>query len=142
MNEQDRLRRRLARHERKRQRLGAPVPTCGACGCASVEALLSVPFSDLAPAMQRRVIERHHPAGRRGDPWMVPFCLNCHAIVSDRQQDWEERLQHPVTKRERLAATLKGAADWLRQFGQSAIEGADRLNALSAEILGTEDETP
>jgi hypothetical protein len=88
----------LRRRERRLQRLGGPAPTCLGCGCASVEALIGVPFRLLSEWARRKVIERDHPAGRAADPeWTVPLDLTCHALATERRRDLPAEIIRPRT---------------------------------------------
>jgi hypothetical protein len=125
----------LIRHSRKALRLGAPASVCMTCGCASVEALLGVPFRSLPEWAQRRIIERHHVAGRAVDPeWTVPLCRTCHALASDRQHDLPSEVRRPGTERERQAARLHGVADALR-IAEEGLRSARTVVEQAAESL-------
>ncbi|HLY23524.1 MAG TPA: hypothetical protein VKT83_13755 [bacterium] len=106
-------RKRITRHERKRQHLGSSAPTCLSCGCIAVEMLFAVRACELP----RWFLEKHHLAGRVAANMTVVLCRNCHAVVSDRQYDHDARLRCPSTGQERLAALLQGLADWFQVLG-------------------------
>src|SRR5579864_9625474 len=95
---------RARRHERKRQRLGSPTSTCLCCGCLNIESLLNVPARELP----RWFLEEHHIAARVSSNFTVILCRNCHAILTDRQHDWNPELRHPKVPSHRLAALLQG----------------------------------
>ena len=111
---------RAERRERKYQRLGADDARCLNCGLLDVEALTRVPVRDLP----RRFLEQHHLAGRAASDFTVVVCRNCHALLTDWQEDWNQRLRRPGTPTDRLAAFLQGLAEWLwalaRKLGQTA----------------------
>ncbi len=113
---------RARRHESKRQRLGSPAPVCLSCGCRDIETLLAAPVANLASWF----LERNHLAKHASD-LRVPLCRNCHAILTDRQEDWDRRLRYPKTPLERLAALLQGLVDWLVQLAGKMTELAARL---------------
>jgi hypothetical protein len=109
----------LAKERRRQKRLeafGTDNPRCGVCG-----------------EDDDRVLELHHPAGRKLDDAEVIHCRNCHRKVSDDQRD------HPAvdTSADPLLNTvghfLLGLADMLRiiveklrEFGSQLIERASK----------------
>ncbi len=127
---------REIRHERKYQERGSPNPVCPGCGCINIVALTGAPFSRLPVSLQKKLIEEHHLAGRVAGEWQVHACLNCHAVFSDNQYDWDVRLRRPETWIEQLAAFLQGLADWFRQLGTTLTELADMLQAWVEQLLG------
>lgn len=134
----DRYRRNLertGRHEQKRQRLGTPDPACTICGSMNLTALTLMPFSQLPEPIRRRVSEGHHLAGHEAGKWVVIVCLNCHAVLSDAQYDWDKRLRHPQTKSERTVAYLRGLADMFRLEGETRSTQAGELEALADELM-------
>ena len=90
-------------HERRKQdrlhRLGTNSPRCAICGNADW-----------------RVIEEHHPAGRKQHKITIPVCANCHKILSDDQKDH--------------SATERGADDVLARIGHFLLGLADMLAAI------------
>ncbi len=126
---------RAGRHEQKRQRLGSANPACMICGCTNLLALARVPFSQLPGPVQRRLLEKHHLAGREAGEWFIIVCLNCHAILSDAQYDWGDRLRHPQTGNERIAAYLRGLADMFRHEGATRSREADELESMADELM-------
>ncbi len=126
----EKQKKRARRHESKRQRLGSPAPVCLSCGCRDIEALLAVPVADLPTWF----LEQHHLAKHASD-FRVPLCRNCHAILTDWQGEWDERLRHPRTSIERLAALLQGLVDWLVQQAKKLTELAARLQAWVRWLL-------
>jgi len=82
MESQSKRQRRAQRHERKRQLLGQPKPTCSCCGHDDVNAL-----------------QLHHVAGEANSHLAAFVCPNCPAALSDQQQD-ENRdiLDHRVPR--------------------------------------------
>lgn len=118
-------RQRKDRQERKHQRLGAPDPRCLNCGLLDVEALMAVP----AASLPKRVLEQHHLAGRAASDVTITLCRNCHAVLTDWQEDWDKRIRRPNTPLERLAAFLQGLADWLWALARGLSEVAARIEA-------------
>jgi len=134
----DRYRRKLdrvGRQEQRRQSLASPHPVCTICGATNLLALTRMPFSRLPGPIQRRVLEKHHMAGRAAGASVVIVCRNCHAVLSDAQYDWDERLRHPRTRNERLAAHLRGLADMFRQEGATRSAQADDLDTMTDELI-------
>lgn len=127
----DRDHRRAQRREGKHQRLGSPDPKCLNCGLLDVEALMAVS----AGRLPRRLLEEHHLAGRRASSFTVTLCRNCHAVLTDWQEDWDGRLRRPATEDERLAALLQGLADWLWALARSLAEVAARSEAYVRWLL-------
>ncbi len=114
-------------YERRKQdrlhRLGTDLPRCAICGNADW-----------------RVIEEHHPAGRKQHKLKIHVCANCHKILSDNQKD------HPNTERAaddvlaRIGNFLLGFADMLAvilehlyEFGETVIARANAANAERAK---------
>jgi hypothetical protein len=114
--------RRARRREAKRQHLGSPAPRCLSCGCLEIEALTAVPTS----ALPGWFLEEHHLAKRSGSDFTVTLCRNCHAVLTDWQEDWEPRLRYPKTASDRLAARLQGGVDWQLQLAKKLAESAAR----------------
>jgi len=105
-------RRRAQRHERKRQLLGHPNPTCATCG------------HDVVAALQL-----HHVAGEANGGPTTFSCLNCHAEIGDRQQDEaQEILDHRVPRDPllRCAGLLLG----LKHMYAQAMPELDKQAAL------------
>lgn len=99
------------RKQSRFHKLGTNSPRCCVCGNADW-----------------RVIEEHHPAGRKRDGRVVLVCANCHHILSDAQKD------HPKTQPSAddllakignfllgLADMLTLVLDCLREFGEALI---------------------
>ena len=80
-------------------------------------------------------LERHH-LGKHPSDFTIPLCRNCHAVLTDWQEDWDKRLRHPKTPLERLATLLQGLVDWLVQQAQKLTELAARLQAWVRWLLG------
>lgn len=127
---------RAERQERKSQRLRADDPRCFNCGLLDVEALMRVPVAKLP----RRFLEHHHLAGRAASDFTVVLCRNCHAVLTDWQEDWDPRLRHPGTPVDRLAAYLQGLAEWLwalaRKLGETAAWIEAHVRWLLAGMMG------
>ena len=79
-------------------------------------------------------VERHHPPGRRNDPFAVPLPANDHAILSDAQQDWPSE----TLKNQRRDALHRQAA-WLRAIHDTRQHMADSSLpwAIELETLAT-----
>ncbi len=120
------------RREAKRQHLGSPAPRCLSCGCFEIEALTTMPIS----ALPGWFLEQHHLAKRAGSDFTVILCLNCHAILTDWQEDWDPRLHDPKTPPERLAALLQGKVDWHLQLARKLTESAARQQQWVRWLLG------
>ena len=126
MTEEDR--RQRIRLERRLQRLGGLQPVCIRCGCREVEALTGVPYALLPPELQRRLIEWHHPAGRKVDPtFKVPLCRNCHAIMTEEQRGYPPELRRPKTEEEFLVSRIWGAAQVILWASRSLEDAHSRL---------------
>ena len=97
MNDYDAQLKRKIRIEKKLQKLEIDRPRCWMCG-------------EDSPTVR---YERHHIAGRANSDVAVLLCQNCHAKVSDAQEDLipdlrsAEEQRDPVT---RLVAVLQGAS--------------------------------
>lgn len=136
MKDYDKSRKRMIRHESKRQQLGSPDPACTICGCMTVQSLTGVPFIKLPPRARALVLERHHLAGRAAGDWQVIVCQNHHAVLSDDQYDWDPHLRRPHSRDERLAAFLQGLADWFRALSHGLLSLAEALQAWVHSLLG------
>jgi len=128
----EKTQRRARRREGKRQDLGSHAPRCLSCGCLEVEALLSIPAS----ALPDWFLEQHHLPKRPAGNFTVIVCRNCHAVLTDRQEDWDHRLLAPETPLERLAALLQGAVDWLLQLARKMTDLAVLLQQCVRWLLG------
>jgi len=87
--------RKALRHERKREKLPRR-RTCAFCGETDIRALQAsdgaVLCADCRLALSgRSPFERHHPAGKRNDPFTVKMPANEHGIFNDMQNDWPPR---------------------------------------------------
>ncbi len=128
----EKTQRAARRRETKRQYLGDPTPRCLSCGSFEIEALIAVPVS----ALPGWFLEQNHLARRAGSDFQVTLCRNCHAVLTDWQEDWNHRLRDPKTPNERLAALLQGAVDWLLQMARKFTEFAARLHEWVRWLLG------
>ena len=77
-------------------------------------------------------LEEHHISGRANDPYKtVTLCRNCHAKVSDAQQDYSPSLlshkEQTSTERRRIAS-IYGHAILLRLVAEQQERIADELN--------------
>jgi len=122
---------RRVRRQSKELRLGSPNPMCIICGCQRIEALLKIP----AKQLPRQLFEKHHVAGRAAGRLTVIVCRNCHALLTDWQEDWNPKLRHPRTPTECLAALLQGEADLDLARAQSHRDHAVHLQAWVAWLL-------
>jgi hypothetical protein len=100
-----------ARMESHLQRLGAKNPGCCICGYSAPEGLIKA---------SKAVVEQHHLMGRHEGLW-VYLCRNHHAELTNAQSDHDPLLLSSARdERTRLAALLRGLADffeWLaREF--------------------------
>jgi hypothetical protein len=98
---------------------------------SAVESLMPVPASSLP----KRFLELHHLAGRAASDLTIVLCRNCHAVLTDWQEDWDKRLRRPTTPTERLAALLQGLADWLWALARSLSDVAAHIEAWVRWIL-------
>jgi hypothetical protein len=97
VDEYKRKRRRIARHERKRELLRNPHPRCSVCGIDRVE-----------------MLQLHHTAGDANSELTQWVCYNHHAAISDMWQDSSMLLLHePHSTRTRLASLLQGLVYFL-----------------------------
>jgi hypothetical protein len=129
-------RRRKLRHARKVLRFNGPTPACLFCGLERIEALRAVQFEELPERLKRKVIEQHHPDGREVSSWIVPICLNCHAVESDAQADLPRPLRAPQTETERAAALLAADARFFRRWSAACQERSVLLTREVAALLG------
>lgn len=113
---------RAARHERKRQHLGIPNPSCAVCGYDRVPSL----------------VEGHHVAAEANQPSLtVALCRNHHGELSDAAEDslGDLRLRDaqcdPLV---RLAALFAGLGDFLRLLADQLELWADWLLAAAAYL--------
>lgn len=88
-----------------------------------------------AGQLPRRFLELHHLGRRAASDLTITLCRNCHAVLTDWQEDWDPRLRHPATPSERLAAFLQGLADWLWALARSLAEVAARIEAYVRWLL-------
>ena len=80
-------RRHLVREQQRCSRLGTPYPVCTFCGFPHPAALLSVRLERLPEHVRRRVLEQHHPLGRKAWPDdVVVLCRNCHALATEMER--------------------------------------------------------
>jgi len=97
------------RRENHKQRNKKSMPICSSCGFDVPEALTNKPY------------EAHHVEGNRrakkaGEPEgpVTTSCFNCHAILTDAQEDWQPPLYgEEQTGLTRLARFLQGLKDFL-----------------------------
>jgi len=107
-------RRRRARRDR---RLG-PDARCARCGCTD-----------------RRVLELHHIGGRKNDPKsVVVYCRNCHAIVEEKQRDFDAPFAIPRDILDKDFAVRRHQAALLQSIVDIILEDAPRLAAFYAAL--------
>lgn len=116
--DQDRERRKQQRLER----LGTNNPVCPGCG-----------------ETDWRCFALHHIAGQRFGETKTPLCHNCHAKVSDDQNDHAKQVSNPPHRLEQAGQFLHGLADLLalalsklREFGDYLIEEARKVARKAA----------
>jgi hypothetical protein len=79
----DARRRNLVREQQRLLRLGVAYPVCALCGFAHPAALLPVRQAHV----EARVLEQHHPLGRKACPDdVVVLCRNCHALTTEMER--------------------------------------------------------
>lgn len=94
--------RRARRKAELHERLGDDSPACTLCGYSELAGLLPVP---------RRVLEEHHVFGRNHDVGVtVNVCRNCHAELTEGQQNAGVNLRQQADPRKRVAAMLRSLA--------------------------------
>lgn len=112
------------RHEGHLQRLGVPNPACVVCGYSKPEGLTN----------KAHVLEEHHLEGNH-EGLTVAVCLNHHAELSDKQKDWDSRLQEKNrTPLVRLASCLQGLGEFLIAIGQIILGWVAWLLGLNERI--------
>lgn len=118
---------RAIRRERRLQRLGSPAPSCVACGLRSVEALLGIPAVVLPPEVRRKLIEHHHPAGRKTESdWTVPVCRNCHALITEDRRGYVLP-EPPRTQEERAILHIQAAKEVILLAAPAVAEAQIRV---------------
>jgi len=128
----DLRRRTLIRQQRARSRLGSQHPTCVLCGLIHPAALRGMRWGELPPHLRARLVELHHPLGRRSHPELVvPLCLTCHAMITE--------LERQVGALDRggedeLSEGLIRAAAWLYAFVCAARVTASAVLHLLEQI--------
>lgn len=128
---------RSLRHELKRRRLGRD-DVCPRCGEPDIRALQKSGESTICAECRLKEqglppYERHHPAGRSNDPFVVPNPANIHASLSDDQVDWpEETLRNPDGDIfHALAAWMRGIHDTLVHIALKLGEWAVTLEYMA-----------
>lgn len=105
---------RARRYERKRNELSrVGAVRCGFCG-----------------ETDARLLEAHHVLGSANAADTILLCRNCHAKMSDRQQDLPEGfLSHNETlsRAETLAGMLLSLADLIEEFCRFVVEQLRKL---------------
>ena len=111
----------------RRSRSLGPTARCLLCPQSDPRALGRYP---------RAILEEHHVVARLNDDELTAvLCRNCHAVLTDRQEDWDHRLLAPETPLERLAALLQGAVDWLLQLARKMTDLAVLLHQCVRWLL-------
>ena len=133
--------RRAVRWERKRRRLGRR-PSCGACSEDDIRVLQlsggkTLCASCRLAAQGKPPYERHHPAGRRNDPFTVKRTANEHRVFSDMQEEWPSKtLRNPHRSILRSqAAWLRGSQDQLARAAEVFLDHARALEEVD-DFLG------
>jgi len=108
------------RKQSKLHKLGTNNPRCAICG-----------NSDW------RVIEEHHPAGRKNDELVVLICANHHRILSYVQKDHKETEPNADELLARIGNFLLGLADMLALILQRLYEFGEALIARANEVTLT-----
>lgn len=121
MDYEAKIKRRI-RHEKKRQRLGSPRPSCAVCGYNGVPS----------------VVEGHHVAAEANQPTLtVALCRNHHGELSDAAEDSLGDLRKRDADRDpltRLAALFAGLVDFLRLLADQLEAWEDWLLAAAAYL--------
>jgi hypothetical protein len=107
-----------ARRQRRLNSLNDDHPVCAGCG-----------------ENDRRILERHHIAGRRFGEDTVLVCRNCHGRETYEQAGHPGPTSPDPGSLERLAHFLLGLADFFRLL-------ADRLAEFARMLLDVESATP
>ena len=75
-----------------------------------------------------RIIEGHHPFGRKNDPFIIPVCPNCHQELTQNQlQVIEIKDREDNDKLTILGLVLNGIADILLLIGRILKEWARKI---------------
>ena len=125
--------RRALRLASKENRLGQGA-TCERCGESDFRVLQRTDGETLCAECRldtqgKPRLERHHPAGRHNDPFIVPIPANDHAVMSDFQIDWpEETLRNPQ------GDVLHRRAAWLRSNRDSLMHQAIEVETWATEL--------
>jgi len=117
MQDYTRRRKRVARHERKRELAKAANPKCSVCGESRIE-----------------MLELDHTAGDANGELTNWLCRNHHAAVSDHwYDDAPELLLHggPRDADSRLASLLQGVVYFLEELSAKLREWVDYLSSRS-----------
>ena len=114
-----------ARRARRVAQLGER-PACTLCGCPEFDALLPV---------KRRLLERHHLAGRNHDPHLtVALCRNCHARLTEQLRRSGADMEKQSTLLERIVAVLRAVGTALKAVGEALIQWAEKLARLAVGL--------
>ena len=105
---------REARKQRRIERIGSDEIACPCCG-----------------ENDWRVLQAHHYFSRRFGPEIIWVCANCHAILSDDQEDFplpvengDERLQRIAHFMLNHAALMRLAAEHFAEFAEELVRRA------------------
>lgn len=112
----------------RRARLLGPGAACARCGVSTPETLIAV---------DRSILEAHHPCGRANDGGLtVPVCRNCHAELTEGQRAAGTSFSPPPTVLHQIAAALASFFAFLADLAERGMAWAAALAALSAELDG------
>ena len=124
----DAQRRNLVREQLRLLRLGTADPVCALCGFAHPAALLPVPPDHLPEHVKARVLEQHHPLGRKAYPdLVVTLCRNCHALATEMERF--AGLLSRAPSEDTLTELLTRAMAWVNRVG-AGIAMAPKILAL------------
>ena len=107
-----------ARREARNGRLGAN-PVCVLCPERRVDALIPI---------ARGFLQQHHVSMKANDRRLViPLCLNCHAVLTEKYRTAGIPFTAPETVLHRVIACLRGVGAFLPDLGQACRSWADQL---------------
>jgi hypothetical protein len=134
-------RRKRLRQTRKALRVGAPPSPCAICGYFSQEPGLLRPFKvrELSEPLRQKVLQLHHPDGRKTSDFTVWVCLWCHSEESDAQFDQPTRIRCPRTREDRQLAIIAGDARLFRRRAEVDQSRAEWLEAFIRKALAEEE---
>jgi hypothetical protein len=101
---------RETRERQAKRRLGTERPACCHCG-----------FSDW------RALQRHHAIGQAYDGMTVIECANCHAILTDGQNDHPPCTADAPSMFDRIGRLLVNLADFFAELAKKLMEYGEFL---------------